>query len=146
MTKPPTITARQNVAITARVAARPRPIRASCAPPRSRLYKTAEPRRSQIHPGISTNAMPCSRDVGEIQIVLDCHDTRLSTAATVIIPSPATPMIRSSTPAMRDLSRHCRSDSRAFDDTTPHHLALVVARATAHTAIDAEEVPFYCTR
>src|SRR3954468_11826264 len=118
MTKPPTTTAIQTVAVMTKPVARPRPIRRSSNRWLSQLGKIAEPSRSQLHPGITRNAIACSRDMGEIQIVSDGHVTRLSIAATVIIPTPAIAMIRSSTPAARELNRHSRTDAIALDHTT----------------------------
>src|SRR3954451_17701143 len=128
MTKPPTTTAIQTVAVMNKLVARPRPIRRSSNRWVSQLGKIAEPSRSQLHPGITRNAIACSRDMGEIQIAPDGHVTRLSIAATVIIPAPAIAMIRSSTPAARDLNRHSRRDARALDHTT-HIIAYQAAAA-----------------
>src|SRR3954447_9420600 len=118
MRKPPTTTAIQTVAVMTKPVARPRPIRRSSNRGLSQLGKIAEPSRSQLHPGITRNAIACSRDMGAIQIVSDDHVTRLSIAATVMIPTPAIAMIRSSTPAARELNRHSRTDARALDHTT----------------------------
>src|SRR4051794_33405397 len=128
MRKPPTTTARQTVAVITKPVARRRPIRRRSNLWLSQLGKIAQPNRSQLHPGITRNAIACSRDIGEIQIAPDGHVTRLSIAATVIIPAPAIAMIRSSTPAARDLHRHSRRDARALDHTT-HIIACQAAAA-----------------